>query len=74
MDFDMNLSGIIKNIFNIAHNVFLDLPAGADKKRATLLKLLLRKQKADVELLISKKRIALDLNDIVGHCTWYKGR
>jgi len=80
-DFDENLSSIIKNIFNIAHNLFLDLPAGPDKKRATyrfasktLLKLLPPKQKSEVDMLISKKRMTLDLYDIVGHCTWYKDR
>ena len=80
-DFDENLASIIKNIFNIAHNLFLDLPAGPDKKRATyrfatktLLKLLPPKQKAEVDMLISKKRMTLDLYDIVGHCTWYKDK
>merc|ERR1712192_237354 len=78
-DFDENLGCIIKNIFTIAHSLFSDLPAGPDKKRATyrfasktLLKLLPTRQKGEVDMLISKKRMALDLYDILGHCTWYK--
>merc|ERR1712141_276141 len=78
-DFDENLGCIIKNIFTIAHSLFSDLPAGPDKKRATyrfasktLLKLLPSRQKSEVDMLISKKRMALDLYDILGHCTWYK--
>merc|ERR1712147_338590 len=80
-DFDENLGCIIKNIFTIAHSLFSDLPAGPDKKRATyrfasktLLKLLPSRQKSEVDMLISKKRMTLDLYDIVGHCTWYKDR
>ena len=80
-DFDENLGCIIKNIFTIAHSLFSDLPAGPDKKRATyrfasktLLKLLPSRQKSEVDMLISKKRMALDLYDILGHCTWYKDR
>jgi hypothetical protein len=80
-DFDLNLGSIIKNIFTIAHSMFADLPAGPDKKRATyrfasktLLKLLPPKQKGEVDMLISKKRMALDLYDILGHCTWQTTR
>merc|ERR1712203_1293390 len=80
-DFDENLGCIIKNIFTIGHSLFSDLPAGPDKKRATyrfasktLLKLLPPKQKGEVDMLISKKRMALDLYDILGHCTWYANR
>jgi len=80
-DFDLNLGSIIKNIFTIAHSLFADLPAGPDKKRATyrfasktLLRLLPARQKSEVDMLISKKRMALDLYDILGHCTWYANR
>jgi hypothetical protein len=78
-DFKGNLGKIINNIFQLAHSMFTDLPIGPDKKRATyrfasktLLKLLPAKEKSEVDMLISKKRMALDLYDILGHCTWKK--
>ena len=79
-NFDEHLANIISKIFEIAHTLFADLPAGPAKKRATysfasktLLKLLPDRQRAEVDMLISKKRMALDLYDILGHCTWQRG-
>merc|ERR1712127_859009 len=79
-DFDKNLGAIINKIFEVAHTMFSDLPAGPDKKRATyrfasktLLMLLPSRQKQEVDQLIAKKRMALDLYDILGHCTWKRG-
>ena len=76
-NFNENLGNIIREVFQIAHSLFADLPAGPHKKRATyrfasktLLKLLPARQRAEVEMLISKKRMALDLYDILGHYTW----
>ena len=76
-NFSDNLGNIIRKIFEIAHTMFADLPAGPHKKTATyrfasktLLKLLPARQRAEVDMLISKKRMALDLYDILGHYTW----
>merc|ERR1712179_674655 len=76
-DFHNNLGNIINNIFQLSHSMFGDLPPGPDKKRATyrfasktLMKLLPAKEKQEVEHLIGKKRMALDLYDILGYCTW----
>jgi len=78
-DFKGSLGAIINNIFQVAHSMFADLPHGPSKKRATyrfasktLLKLLPAQESAEVNMLIEKKRMALDLYDILGHCTWKK--
>lgn len=76
-DFKGNLGNIIHDIYSISHALFADLPSGPDKKRATyrfasktLLKLLPAQEKDDVEREISKRRMALDLYDILGYCAW----
>merc|ERR1712190_252845 len=72
-----NLGKIIHDIYQTAHIMFSDMPQGDHKKRAkyrfaskTLMRILPAKEKAEVEGLIEKKTITLDLYEILGKCTW----
>merc|ERR1711953_7150 len=76
-DFKGNLGKIIHDIYQTAHGLFKDLPQGDHKKRAkyrfaskTLMRVLPANLKAEVEGLIEKKTITLDLYEILGKCTW----
>merc|ERR1712088_400821 len=76
-DFKANLGKIIHDIYQTAHLMFSDMPQGDHKKRAkyrfaskTLMRSLPAPVKAEVEDLIEKKTITLDLYDILGKCTW----
>merc|ERR1711994_1003958 len=76
-DFKANLGKIIHDIYQTAHVMFSDMPQGDHKKRAkyrfaskTLMSILPAKEKAEVEALIEKKTITLDLYEILGQCTW----
>merc|ERR1712193_584092 len=76
-DFKGNLGKIIHDIYQTAHIMFSDMPQGDRKKRAkyrfaskTLMRILPAKEKAEVEGLIEKKTITLDLYEILGKCTW----
>jgi len=76
-DFKGNLGTIIHDIYQTAHNMFNDIPAGDHKKRAkyrfaskTLMRILPPGLKEEIEALIEKKKITLDLYDILGQCTW----
>merc|ERR1712180_143248 len=76
-DFKGNLGKIIHDIYQTAHIMFSDMPQGDHKKRAkyrfaskTLMRILPAKEKAEVEGLIEKKTITLDLYEILGRCTW----
>merc|ERR1712192_183106 len=76
-DFKGNLGTIIHDIYQTAHLVFGDMPQGDHKKRAkyrfaskTLMRLLPKELLGQVEGLIEKKTITLDLYDILGQCTW----
>merc|ERR1711935_359687 len=76
-DFKANLGKIIHDIYQTAHTMFADMPQGDHKKRAkyrfaskTLMRILPSPQKAEVEGLIEKKTITLDLYEILGQCTW----
>merc|ERR1712119_55438 len=76
-DFKANLGQIIHDIYQTAHIMFSDMPQGDHKKRAkyrfaskTLMRILPAKEKAEVEGLIEKKTITLDLYEILGKCTW----
>merc|ERR1711872_1015833 len=76
-DFKGNLGKIIHDIYQTAHIMFSDMPQGDHKKRAkyrfaskTLMRILPAKEKAEVEGLIEKKIITLDLYEILGKCTW----
>merc|ERR1711983_443479 len=76
-DFKANLCKIIHDIYQTAHIMFSDMPQGDHKKRAkyrfaskTLMRILPAKEKAEVEGLIEKKTITLDLYEILGKCTW----
>merc|ERR1712055_877269 len=76
-DFKANLGKIIHDIYQTAHVMFSDMPQGDHKKRAkyrfaskTLMRILPAKEKAEVESLIEKKAITLDLYEILGKCTW----
>merc|ERR1712080_528728 len=76
-DFKGNLGKIIHDIYQTAHTMFSDMPQGDHKKRAkyrfsskTLKRILPAPFKEDVEELIVKKTITLDLYEILGKCTW----
>merc|ERR1711977_249948 len=76
-DFKANLGKIIHDIYQTAHIMFSDMPQGDHKKRAkyrfaskTLMRILPAPVKAEVEGLIEKKTITLDLYEILGKCTW----
>merc|ERR1712212_474146 len=79
-DFKANLGKIIHDIYQTAHNMFSDMPQGDHKKRAkyrfaskTLMRILPAELKGEVEALIEKKSITLDLYEILGQCTWGQG-
>merc|ERR1712156_658130 len=76
-DFKANLGQIIHDIYQTAHTMFADMPQGDHKKRAkyrfaskTLMRILPTSLKSEVEGLIEKKAITLDLYEILGQCTW----
>merc|ERR1712168_853547 len=76
-DFKANLGKIIHDIYQTAHVMFSDMPQGDHKKRAkyrfaskTLMRILPADKKTEVEGLIEKKAITLDLYEILGRCTW----
>merc|ERR1712038_1487893 len=76
-DFQKNLGKIIHDIYQTAHGLFRDLPQGDHKKRAkyrfaskTLMRVLPAGLKSEVEGLIEKKAMTLDLYEILGQCTW----
>jgi len=76
-DFKANLGKIIHDIYQTAHTMFSDMPQGDHKKRAkyrfaskTLMRILPANLKGEVEGLIEKKTITLDLYEILGQCTW----
>ena len=76
-DFKANLGKIIHDIYQTAHQMFSDMPQGDHKKRAkyrfaskTLMRILPTSLKSEVEGLIEKKAITLDLYEILGQCTW----
>merc|ERR1711892_1078460 len=79
-DFKANLGKIIHDIYQTAHTMFSDMPQGDHKKRAkyrfaskTLMRILPNNLKGEVEGLIEKKTITLDLYEILGQCTWGQG-
>merc|ERR1711892_974402 len=79
-DFKANLGKIIHDIYQTAHTMFADMPQGDHKKRAkyrfaskTLMRIPPNNLKAEVEGLIEKKAITLDLYEILGQCTWGQG-
>jgi len=72
-----NLGMIVHDLYHTAHVMFSDMPQGDHKKRAkyrfaskTLMRLLPEDMKKEVEGLIDKKAISLDLYDVLGFCTW----
>merc|ERR1712150_438021 len=76
-NFKENLGKIIHDIYKTAHTMFSDMPQGDHKKRAkyrfaskTLMRILPVSLKSEVEGLIEKKTITLDLFEILGQCTW----
>merc|ERR1712064_263152 len=79
-DFKGNLGKIIHDIYQTAHIMFSDMPQGDHKKRAkyrfaskTLMRILPTPFKGEVESLIEKQSITLDLYEILGQCTWGQG-
>merc|ERR1712241_1298998 len=79
-DFKANLGQIIPDIYQTAPTMFSDMPQGDHKKRAkyrfaskTLMRILPASLKSEVEALIEKQSITLDLYDILGQCTWGQG-
>merc|ERR1712050_575050 len=76
-DFKANLGKIIHDIYQTAHVMFSDMPQGDHKKRAkyrfaskTLMRILPPGLDKEIEGLIEKKTITLDLYEILGKCTW----
>merc|ERR1712170_149358 len=76
-DFKGNLGKIIHDIYQTAHGLFRDLPQGDHKKRAkyrfaskTLMRVLPVDLKSEVEGLIEKNEMTMDLYEILGQCTW----
>ena len=76
-DFKANLGKIIHDIYQTAHLMFNDMPQGDHKKRAkyrfaskTLMRILPDTQRTEVEGLIEKGAMTLDLYEILGTCTW----
>merc|ERR1712098_783392 len=76
-NFKGNLGQIIHDIYQTAHQMFSDMPQGDHKKRAkyrfaskTLMRILPTGVKPEVEGLIEKGKISLDLYEILGVCTW----
>jgi len=76
-DFKGNLGKIIHDIYQTAHGLFRDLPQGDHKKRAkyrfaskTLMRVLPQDLKGEVEGLIEKNEMTMDLYEILGQCTW----
>merc|ERR1712168_1490960 len=76
-DFKGNLGQIIHDIYQTAHQMFSDMPQGDHKKRAkyrfaskSLMRILPTGVKPEVEGLIEKGKISLDLYEILGVCTW----
>merc|ERR1712062_62179 len=76
-DVKANLGQIIHDICQTAHVMFSDMPQGDHKKRAkyrfaskTLMRILPADKKTEVEVLIEKKTITLDLYEILAKCTW----
>jgi len=78
-DFKANLGKIIHDIYQTAHLMFSDMPQGDHKKRAkyrfaskTLMRILPADLGKEIEGLIEKGKITLDLYEILGACTWGK--
>ena len=78
-DFKGNLGQIIHDIYQTAHLMFNDMPQGDHKKRAkyrfaskTLMRILPPALAKEIEGLIEKGKITLDLYEILGQCTWGK--
>lgn len=76
-DFQANLGKIIHDIYQTARGLFSDLPEGDHKKRAkyrfaskTLMTVLPPPLKEEIEGLIAKKVLTLDMYEILGQCTW----
>merc|ERR1712042_110948 len=76
-DFKGNLGNIIHDIYQTAHVMFGDMPQGDHKKRAkyrfaskTLMRILPAGMKTEVEGLIEKNVMTMDLYEILGKCTW----
>merc|ERR1711970_461547 len=76
-DFQGNLGKIIHDIYQTAHVMFGDMPQGDHKQRAkyrfaskTLMRILPAAHKAEVEGLIEKGNMTMDLYEILGKCTW----
>merc|ERR1711915_1019551 len=78
-DFKGNLGKIIHDIYQTAHVMFGDMSQGDHKKRAkyrfaskTIMRILPANKKAEVEKLIEKSEMTMDLYEILGKCTWTK--
>merc|ERR1712025_1439586 len=78
-DFKSNLGQIIHDIYQTAHVMFSDMPQGDHKKRAkyrfaskTLMRILPPDLAKEIEGLVEKGKITLDLYEILGQCTWGK--
>ena len=75
-DFHANTGQIIRDIYQIAHRMFSDMPEGDHKKRAkyrfaskTLMRILPSPLKEEMEALVKMKVISMDLYEILGKCS-----
>merc|ERR1712106_741498 len=75
-NFKENLGTIVHDIYQTAHVMFGDMPQGDHKKRAkyrfaskTIMRILPANLKGEVEAMVAKKVITLDLYEIIGQCT-----
>ena len=77
-DFFGNLGQIIHDILGTANKIYRDMAdVGDHKKRAkyrfaskTLMRVLPQDLKVEVEGLIEKNEMTMDLYEILGQCTW----
>jgi len=74
-NFKENLGTIVHDIYQTAHVMFGDMPQGDHKKRAkyrfaskTIMRILPANLKGEVEAMVAKKVITLDLYEIIGQC------
>merc|ERR1711862_61588 len=75
----LNATVLKTDIYQTAHLMFNDMPQGDHKKRAkyrfaskTLMRILPEANRKEVEGLIEKGSMTLDLYEILGTCTWVK--
>ena len=76
-NFRKNIGHIVHDIYQTAYGMFADMPQGDHKKRAkyrfaskTLMRILPSPVKEEIEELVDKRVICMDLYEILGKVTW----